>query len=194
MIKAVIFDFFGVLTSRDDASFRRTYFSDDPEKDEQAKKLNDELARGNLGYDDFIDALAKLGEVDREKVLEFTENYGPNQELLDYIRDSLKAKYKIGIISNAGEDWVLQILGHENLALFDDIVLSYKVKVIKPDPEIYQLSAKNLGISTKECIFIDDIRRYCDGAERVGMNSVWYQNFEGYKAELEKILAAVSDN
>jgi putative hydrolase of the HAD superfamily len=194
VIKAVIFDFFGVLAIRGTVSFRKAFLADDPEKNKRAEALNDELARGNLSYDGFIDGLADLGGISREKVLEYTEDYQPNQELLDYAKKRLKPKYKIGIISNAGEDWVLQILGKENLKLFDDIVLSYKVKAIKPEPQIYELSAKNLNVKEEESVFVDDILRYCEGAEQVGMNSVWYKDFPQMKDELEKILAAVPDN
>lgn len=194
MIKAVIFDFFGVLALRGAASFRKVYLAGYPEKNAAAQRLNDDLGRGNIGYDDFIDILAKLGGVSRDKVLEFTEDYQPNTELLDYIRQNLKPKYKIGIISNAGEDWVLKILGKDNLKLFDDVILSYRVGSIKPEPDIYGLSARNLGVNSAECVFIDDISRYCEGAEQVGMNSIWYQDFAGFKAELEKLLSAVTNN
>jgi HAD superfamily hydrolase (TIGR01509 family) len=194
VIKAVIFDFFGVLGLRGSASFRKTFFGDDPVKFQKVEELQDQMGLGNLGYDEFIDQLAILGDVSRAQVLEYTENYQPNTELLDYIRSKLKPKYKIGIISNAGEDWVLKILGEKNIQLFDDIVLSYKAGMIKPEPGIYELSVKNLGIEPEECVFVDDILRYCQGAEQLGMNTVWYQDFERMKAGLEKILESVPDN
>jgi FMN phosphatase YigB (HAD superfamily) len=43
-------------------------------------------------------------------------------------------------------------------------------------------------------VFVDDILRYCQGAEQLGMNTVWYQDFERMKAGLEKILESVPDN
>jgi HAD superfamily hydrolase (TIGR01509 family) len=192
MIKAVIFDFFGVLAGRDDVSFRKTFLAKDPAKNAKARQLNDQLGLGKLSYDDFIDELAHLGEVSREKVLQYTEDYHPNEELLDFIKQSLKPSLKIAIISNAGQDWVLRILGEENLKLFDDIILSYKVGLIKPQPEIYEVSARNLGVQEEECVFIDDILRYCQGAEQVGMNSIWYQGFGQFKQELDQIFSVSS--
>jgi HAD superfamily hydrolase (TIGR01509 family) len=192
MIKAVIFDFFGVLAGRDDVSFRKTFLAKDPAKNAKARQLNDQLGLGKLSYDDFIDELAQLGEVSREKVLQYTEDYHPNEELLDFIKQSLKPSLKIAIISNAGQDWVLRILGEENLKLFDDIILSYKVALIKPQAEIYEMSARNLGVQEEECVFIDDILRYCQGAEQVGMNSIWYQGFGQFKQELDKIFSVSS--
>jgi HAD superfamily hydrolase (TIGR01509 family) len=194
MIKAVIFDFFGVLALRDSASFRQTFYNNDSKKIEQTKDLQDKLGLGKIGYDDYINGLAEIGGVDREKVLRYTEEYHPNHQLLDLIREQLKSKYKIGIISNAGADWVLKILGEDNIKLFDDIVLSYKVGFIKPDSEIYEMSARNLEVKPTESVFVDDILTYCQGAEAVGMNTVWYQEFDQVQEELEKILATVSDN
>jgi HAD superfamily hydrolase (TIGR01509 family) len=194
VIKAIIFDFFGVLASKDETSFRKKYLASDAQKNAAAQQLNDQLGRGDLGYNNYISALAALGGVERETVLQFTENYYPNSELLDYIRDTLKPSYKIGIISNAGQDWVLKILGEDYLKLFDDIVLSYKVGLIKPESEIYELSAKNLEVKAEECVFVDDILRYCQGAENTGMNTVWYQAFPDFKRDIETILAPSPDN
>jgi HAD superfamily hydrolase (TIGR01509 family) len=194
VIRAVIFDFFGVLGLRDSASFRQTFYPDDPDKLRRTVKAQDDLGRGLISYDAFIDELAGIGGVGRGEVLKYTEEYHPNTELLDYIRTKLKPVYKIGIISNAGQDWVLKILGESNKKLFDDIVLSYKAGIIKPEPEIYEMSAKNLGVSEEECVFVDDILSYCQGAEAIGMNTIWYKDFEKMKEELEGLLAPASDN
>lgn len=188
MIKAIIFDFFGVLAVRGFDSFAKTHYPADTEKISQTKKLQDQLGLGLIGYEDFISGLAKLGGVDRETVLKYTEDYQPNMELLDYIHQKLRPRYKLGIISNAGADWVLKIIGQQNQELFDNIVLSYKAGVIKPTPEIYEMSIKNLGVRAENSVFIDDILTYCQGAEAIGMNTIWYKDFGQMKTELEKIL------
>jgi HAD superfamily hydrolase (TIGR01509 family) len=194
MIKAIIFDFFSVLAVRDSASFRKTFYPDDAGKTRRTKQVQDELGRGLIGYDDYVTRLGEIGGVDRLTVLKYTEDYRANTELLDYIRTKLKPKYKIGIVSNAGQDWVLKILGKDGLELFDDVVLSYKISYIKPEPQIYELSAKNLGVNQEECIFVDDILAYCQGAERVGMSTIWYKDFEQMREELEALIAPVADN
>jgi HAD superfamily hydrolase (TIGR01509 family) len=194
MIKAVIFDFFGVLAVRGSESFKQAHFPNDPTKKELAKNIHDKLGLGLIGYDEFITELATLGGVDRGTVLRYTEDYQPNTRLLNYIKNELKPQYKIGIISNAGEDWVLKILGPENYKLFDDIILSYKYSVIKPEPEIYKISAEHLGVREGECVFIDDIQTYCKGAEAVGMRSVWFRGFAQMKTDLQTILSPAADN
>ena len=193
MIKAVIFDCFGVLALRGTLSFSKIHYPDNQEKLARHKELEDKMNRGQISYDDFISGLAENAEIDRSEVVKYTEEYKPNKKLLEYISSELKPKYKIGMISNAGADWILDLFG-EDKRLFDDIILSYKVGFIKPDPQIYQMSAKNLTVDEEECIFIDDILIYCQGAEAVGMSTVWYQDFNQAQAELEKILPPVPNN
>jgi len=116
----------------------------------------------------------------------------PNKVLLTYIRAKLKPKYKIGIISNAAADWVGEILETEDVKLFDDIVISYKVGVTKPNPAIYRLALEHLGVKPEEAIFIDDIEVYCDAARAVGIRAIFYENFEQMESELEPLLT-ISD-
>ena len=188
MIKAIVFDFFSVLAIRDNLPFRKAFFPNDVAKNQQNQAALEQLGRGDIGYNDYIDKLAELGGVSRQKVLEYTEDYHANQELLEYITTELKPKYKIGIISNAGDDWVLKILGEASNQLFDDIVLSYKSGIIKPDRRIYELSAKNLGVKPEECIFIDDFERRCEAAREQGMMAVLYDSFVQMERELDSIL------
>lgn len=117
----------------------------------------------------------------------------PNKVLLTYIRAQLKPRYKIGIISNALADWIAEILESEDVKLFDDIVISYKVGVAKPSPTIYRLSLSNLGVKPEESVFIDDIEAFCEAARAVGMQAIFYENFEQMERELESLLA-VSNN
>jgi len=194
MIKAIIFDFFGVLAMQGAGSFRKNFYPDDEKKLAKHRQLQDLHHAGKMGYNEFIDGLAILGGTDRDTVLKFTEQYEPNYELLDYISKNLKKNYKLGIISNAGSDVVARLLGKKYGDIFDDAVLSYKVGLIKPEPEIYELSADHLGVKADECVFIDDISTYCEGAERTGMSSIWYRDFDQFKTELEELLAAGSDD
>lgn len=193
MIKAIIFDFFGVVGTRGLTQFRQDLIKGDEAKNKQIRNLKDLMNVGKLGYDEFIDGLAEISGASRDTVLGYTEEYQPNAKLLDYIRTNLKSKYKLGIISNSGADWVEKIIADDK-ELFDDIVLSYKAGHVKPEAEIYELSAKNLAVEPGECVFTDDIRSYCEGAKKVGMKSIWYRDFKSFKTDLEEILSSVSDN
>ena len=42
----------------------------------------------------------------------------------------------------------------------------------KPEPEIYLLAAERLAVEPAACVFVDDLRENCEGAEAVGMTPV----------------------
>ena len=112
----------------------------------------------------------------------------PNTELLEYIRDELKPRFKIGFLSNVGDDLMDVLFSKEQQALFDDVVLSFKVAMAKPEPEIYELSAANLGLDTTDCLFVDDVQRYIDGAEVAGMQAILFTSTEQFKQDIAKLI------
>lgn len=187
MIKAVIFDCFGVLTTEGFRSFCHKYMSGEPGSVTKAQQAMDQLNVGLISLDDFIKTLAELSGQSPAVVGEHLDKNTPNEELFEYIRWILKPQLKIGMLSNAGADWLSEMFESKDLELFDDKLLSFEVKIKKPDQEIYLLSAQRLGVEPSECIFVDDIHSYCEGARAVGMKAIWYQNFEDMKLELDRI-------
>jgi epoxide hydrolase-like predicted phosphatase len=114
--------------------------------------------------------------------------------LINYIH-SLHKKYKTAILSNASQGQIKKILeGTKTEEAFDLIVVSSELGIMKPDPQIFKYTLKQLGISPAETIFVDDIERYCVAAEEIGIKAIRYENFGQTKKELEKLLAANSDN
>ncbi len=117
----------------------------------------------------------------------------PDRPLLDFIADRLKPKYKIGIISNSSGAGLKKLLGN-NVELFDDVVVSEEVQLYKPDPEIYELAAKRLGVSPNQCVYVDNHDYRIEGAEATGMTGIVYKDFVKFEADLSQVLAADSNN
>jgi HAD superfamily hydrolase (TIGR01509 family) len=78
----------------------------------------------------------------------------------------------IALVSNcaAGTREMLDELGV--LGWVDAAVLSHEIGHAKPSPEIYRAALESLGVSAGESVFVDDQRRYCDGAAAVGLTAV----------------------
>ncbi len=188
MIKAIIFDLFGVLTSDGLDEFAINHLSNDQAKIEQANILVDELNIGKYSYENWVEKMAELAGVSVATVDEYMDEHRPNSRLIDFIRKELRLKYKLGVLSNSGGDWFYEIFNKDDQALFDDVVLSYKTGFIKPQPEIYQLSLKNLGVDANQSVFVDDNIRYCQAANDLGIHSVHYLDFQQTKLDLEKLL------
>lgn len=190
MIKAVIFDCFGVLTTEGWLPFKEQQFGHDKALSEQASALNRQSNVGLISHEQFVEKVAELANLSVNGVNEAIEVNVPNQELFTYIAERLKPNYKIGMLSNAAANWLTELFNKDQIALFDVISLSYEAGITKPDPLSYEKIAGELGVEPGECVFIDDQERHCTGAREAGMQAILYKDFDQMKAELEKILAA----
>lgn len=115
-----------------------------------------------------------------------------NDKLFEFIAE-LKAEYKLGVLSNAGGDWLEQMFGKENAALFDSTALSYETKEVKPRPRAYEIIAERLGVDVTECVFIDDSEGYCSAARDCGMQAILYRGTDQCIAEIKQLLSASKD-
>jgi FMN phosphatase YigB (HAD superfamily) len=188
MIKAIIFDCFGVLTTDGWLPFKRKYFSHDSQLEAEATDFNKRVDAGLASYDEFIAAIAGLAHVSPGAARGAIEGNVPDEELLGYIAENLKPHYKLGMLSNAGANWLERLFTPQQCSLFDAVALSYETGYVKPDERAYQTIADRLGVVPEECIFVDDQERYCTAARQQGMQAICYQNFPKFKAEITKML------
>ena len=192
MIKAIIFDCFGVLTSDGWLPFKEKYFKDSPEKYDEATRLN-ALANGSkISYSDFLAQVSSLAGVTPEQLSNEMHRSVANTPIFSLLND-LKQHYKIGFLSNVSGDWLPDLFSEEQLASFDAMTLSSRIGFVKPDPMAYEIAAQELSLEPDECVFIDDQQRFVDGAKRVGMQAIHYQTQEQLEKDLEELLAADSD-
>ena len=73
------------------------------------------------------------------------------------------------------------------ILFFDDYVLSYELKLLKPDPAIYAEAARRAGCAPCECVFIDDMEVNVKGAVEAGLAGILYRPETDLAAELEKL-------
>jgi putative hydrolase of the HAD superfamily len=188
MIKAIIFDCFGVLTTDGWLAFRHKYLQEGSVEDKEASQFNRQTDAGLISHDEFVKRIAELAGVSREEAMMVVDGHVRNDQLFEYIRDELKPHYKIGLLSNASADYTHELFEPWQIELLDAMTFSFELGVVKPDPLMYENIAAKLGASAEECIFIDDREGFVDGAQRVGMRAVWYQSNEQLKRELEALL------
>lgn len=187
MIKAIIFDCFGVLTTDSWLAFidsmpegtdvesvrevHRTYTAGFISKKECADRIKELSGRSFIEAEDQVE-----GEVVK------------NSALLGYIKE-LKKTYKIGLLSNIATPWITDtFLTEEEQRLFDEMVFSYEVGMTKPDPRIFLLACERLGVSPREAVLVDDIERYCEAARQQGLEAIVYDNLHQLKRDLSAIL------
>jgi len=103
----------------------------------------------------------------------FTETLVPEGML-----ERLKERYRLMLLSNTNvihfeglRETHASLLGH-----FDDLVLSYEVKAMKPRPEIFQAAIARAACRAEECFYTDDIGANVEAARMLGIDAVQFES------------------
>jgi putative hydrolase of the HAD superfamily len=95
----------------------------------------------------------------------------------------LKRRYRLVLVSNTNAlhfEMIRETYAHL-LRHFDDLVLSYEVRAMKPQPEIFQAAVELAGCLPQECFYTDDIAAYIEAAKQMGIDAVQFES----RAQLE---------
>lgn len=186
MIKAVCFDFFGVVCSDGYWEFTSSQKQADSVFNAYAQQVN----LGQIHWQNFV---AKVAEATGKSVAEVNKMYQSEQlnpQVVGLI-EQLHSKYKTALITNAHHEFLEPLLQKTHLyQVFDTVVISSKVGSVKPSQDIFKTALDNLGVKSEEAVFIDDIDQHVRGAETVGMKAIQYTSFNQMQAELDKIIGS----
>jgi epoxide hydrolase-like predicted phosphatase len=109
----------------------------------------------------------------------------PYKPMVGAVRTVRERGIKTGLVSNS---WSTSHYDRDMLEeLFDTAVISAEVGLHKPQPEIYRLAAERLAEPPERCVFVDDLRENCEGAEAVGMISVLHRDPAATVARIEEL-------
>jgi epoxide hydrolase-like predicted phosphatase len=109
-------------------------------------------------------------------------------ELVNYIR-ALRTRYKTGLLSNAWGDLRHYIENEWKIAdAFDEIVISAETGIAKPDARIYEITLERLGVKPDEAIFVDDYPGNVEGASKLDIHAIRFQNTAQAMQEIEDLL------
>jgi len=118
----------------------------------------------------------------------YNDIFSLNMAAVDVLARVKAAGYKTLLLSNTDpERFGFVRRRFPEVQLFDGYVLSYELKLLKPDPAIY-LAAARLGRSEPaECVFIDDMEENVKGAVDAGLAGIHYLPETDLAAELKKL-------
>jgi putative hydrolase of the HAD superfamily len=198
-MKGLLVDFGGVLTSNVFESFR-VFCEDEGLDPETIKRLFREdaralesvrgLERGELSEEEFAERFGELLQLEPECRTGLVERmFGhiePDEEMLEALRRARAQGVRTGLISNSmGAGRYDRSTFPE---LFDGVVISGDEGMHKPEPAIYELGCERVGLPPADCVFVDDLRENCEGAEAVGMTAVLHRGAEQTLPRLEELL------
>ncbi len=200
-IRAVMFDFGGVISSSPfDAfarleaeqglppGFIRTVNATNPHDNAWAQ-----LERGELGVEAFgrewaTEARALGHEIDGRLVLERLG--GDIRPQMVAAITTCRARYKTACLTNnfALAESVVSEEVAAVYALFDAVLESRVLGVRKPDPRFYELACAALGVGPEESVFLDDLGINLKPARALGMHTIKVTDPDQALAELARVL------
>lgn len=188
MIKALIFDCFGVLYWDDLNRMYNLVGADN------AQNLTDIIHACDHGYisgQNFLEQVSELAGISTDAVAAAVrDKQSPNETLMNRVKE-LRSEYKIGLLSNMGYDTLSEVFDEgQRKDMFDDVLISGEVGLIKPSRDLYELALERLGVAADEAIFIDDRLANIEGAQQLGMKTILFTTNKHFEEELTAILEA----
>jgi putative hydrolase of the HAD superfamily len=207
VIRAVISDFGGVLTTPLTGSFKAFADRSGVTMEELTQALAAIFARdgahplfelecGRMTEAQFLQALEQTlrTELGREvSFVDFAEalwaELAPNEPMIELMAALRAEGYRMALLTNNVREWEAR---WREMAPIDDIfelvVNSASVGMRKPDSEIYELTVQRLGVPAAACLFVDDLEHNCAAARDAGMRAVIYRDPEQATAEIRAAL------
>ncbi|OQA38350.1 MAG: Alpha-D-glucose-1-phosphate phosphatase YihX [Chloroflexi bacterium ADurb.Bin325] len=194
-MKAVIFDFGGVLVRTRDQSLRASWEQRLGLAPGEASTLVFEGERGRAAQHGWIsdaDHWRWIGQrlaIDDATLAQFRADFF-RRDVLDlaliaYIDRLRAAGYHLGLLSNATDaarrsfTETYPVLPH-----FDSVTISAEEGLMKPDPRIFRVALARAGVQPHEAAFVDDVAENVAGARALGMVGVHFRDPAAAIAEL----------
>jgi putative hydrolase of the HAD superfamily len=130
-----------------------------------------ELLEARIGYDQFCRIWSSI--------------FLPETLVPDSLIEALRERYRVLLLSNTNAIHFPMVRdAYPILRHFDDYVLSYEVRALKPSPLIYRAAIERAGCRPEECFFTDDIAAYVEAACEQGMHAAQFVSREQLEDDL----------
>jgi 2-haloacid dehalogenase len=192
--EVIVFDFGGVLLDWNPRHLYRKLIADEAEMERFLAEVC--TPAWNLQQDagrSFADAVAELtaqfpaqAELIRAYDARWSEMIrGPIAGTIAILEELSTAGYPLyGLTNWSAEKFAETQPRYPFFQLFEHIVVSGAVKLIKPNPRIYQLLLERIGRPASACLFIDDSVPNVEAAQRLGFDAVHFESPDQLRAKL----------
>ena len=195
-MKAVIFDLGGVLVHYDHAATlaavgKLTNTPDQPltAPPDLIEKFVTGVVNGRSFHNYLVNHVGLTPDYDTFAAAFTSTQRRINQGIAYAVDLQQRPDITVGIISdinNIHVQWVRANL--PELALFNAVIMSNEVGLLKPNPAIFQLCLQQLGMTPQQAIFIDDLPANIHAARAIGMAGIVHSDWEETRDVLEEWL------
>lgn len=187
MIKAIIFDFYGVIFSNLDWNVIDERIQKDADKAMKFKEYVRRANTGKLSSEAFMQKICILADdKNNPDSPAITPNPSMNYAVLGLI-GRLNETYKFGLLSNGGHEHISRLfsgVGGTDM-FFDSVITSSDTKHIKPSKKAFMDMTTSLGVKPGEALIIDDSPKHIAGARKAGLKTITFEDMAQTRDELE---------
>ena len=187
-ISCVLFDLGGVIVN-----WHNSWFIQEVSKEFQlsqeklSKEFNKNLTNistGKIVEKEFWHIIGK--ELESSKLMNYEESLldkifrkhvSLNNSMIELSKTLSQKGITVGILSNTEHVTFSVVENLLSIEHFKHKFLSYKIGLLKPEPEIYQYVIENIPFPKEELFFIDDLKSNVESARLEGIDSVQYSDF-----------------
>ncbi|WP_417811395.1 HAD family hydrolase [Thalassospira alkalitolerans] len=187
-IETVLFDLGGVLVDWDPRHLYRKIFTDPAEMERFLTEVchphwNFLHDKGALGFANSIPDLQHRYPDYSDQIAAWMDRWpemmkGPIDRTV-HILEELKSRGNVRLfaLTNWSADtWPYALERFEFLNHFEDILVSGREKLAKPDPQIFDLAASRFKFDPRETLFIDDNEKNIQQAREMGFVTHWFRD------------------
>lgn len=202
MIRNIVFDFGRVIVDFDETKMTRAFIHDENEVALVRDTVFDRLYWDRLDLGTITDEELKAGVASRlpahlvSAAHDVYDHWIDHIDILAGIKDAIltaKAHAEgIYLLSNISigfvEGYPSRPAIADILSLFDGLVFSGPLHLVKPDARIFRHLLDMYGLTAEEALFIDDSPKNIKGAEAIGIHTYL---FDGDTEKLKKYLESL---
>ncbi len=111
-----------------------------------------------------------------------------NSPLIAYVKKLQEKGHRIACLSNGTQEWTLRVINDNGMRdLFEVVILSGDLGIIKPSPGIYTHTLKELQVDANQAVFVDDRQPNVDAAEALGICGILFSDTDSFIREFERL-------
>lgn len=198
MIKQILFDCAGVLTHMNFRGMMLTLSGSEEIADSFVANLWLPSSpwhlydKGELNSRQIVEELVKYLPAQLHPYLQsiidnFPDMFPPMEGMEELVDELQQNGYPCYLLSNFPDQFAEMPARTPVLNKLDGMVVSYQIKMLKPDPATFLRTAEVLGIAPDETIFIDDSLPNVEGARKAGMEAYHFTTPADLKTHFQKL-------
>lgn len=151
-----------------------------------------EQDRGALSEEEILDLCCSLDMDVSEEIKHFFDNLTDTVREFPYAEGFIKSLknngYNVYLLSNYGErNFKYAMENFRFIPYADGRVISYEIKSVKPEPEIYDYIIKKYNINPSQAVFLDDSKPNLLAAEKFGLTTIHVTDIDKALGELKEL-------